>query len=383
MNTSNERFDSVVHLAAYWNYEIISSCWTSSRIHNVELTELMWEFARNTKAQRFVFASSLEAVDLFAFEGASSGTVYEGASSGTTIISEDSPPTDSKHHPYAWSKSESERFLRNQCLQNVSNRFLNASDRLREIASNQNQVKLGLRPGPAAAALCTVIRCPQNWVKSDFRKHFINNFRHETEWVVLLDTDEFIVPKQHATLTEFLRQFDAGPLRADEVSVNWRLFDDNDVAERAPGLLAVEAFTRAERAVDRHIKVFVRASAWTGYPDPHWCHLRQGSVRRDALGRVRGPGPWYPAGADCAHVIEIFHYFSRTQQDWRQKMNLPYDDILNRKRPQIERYTLRDPIPNSEAVRFGPAIRTWLSENWPESLCRPLSTTATAAAEST
>ena len=94
--SSQEQFDTVVHLAAYWSYEITPSCWQSAQRNNVDMTKSLWDFAKRTGAKRFVFASSLEAVNL------------QG------IISEATEPTQSRHHPYAWSKSASEQFFARQ-----------------------------------------------------------------------------------------------------------------------------------------------------------------------------------------------------------------------------------------------------------------------------
>jgi nucleoside-diphosphate-sugar epimerase len=92
---SVQPLDTVIHLAAYWSYQITPNCWLESTRNNTEATRTVFSYAKECGAKRFVFASSLEAVDL----------------DSNDVVDECTKPTESMHHPYAWSKSACEQFL--------------------------------------------------------------------------------------------------------------------------------------------------------------------------------------------------------------------------------------------------------------------------------
>lgn len=72
-----------------------------------------------------------------------------------------------------------------------------------------------------------------------YRK-ILNEKQNETLWLALIDTDEFLVPKQHPNLPSFLRDYE----QYGGVVINWQTFGTSDVEKVPKDRLMVEMLTK-------------------------------------------------------------------------------------------------------------------------------------------
>lgn len=76
--------------------------------------------------------------------------------------------------------------------------------------------------------------------------------RLDTRWLAILDLDEFIVPLQHHTITEFLRPLE----RFAVVEINWLIYGSGGAKTHEKGSI-MERFrhhSRPEHLLNRHVK---------------------------------------------------------------------------------------------------------------------------------
>jgi Glycosyltransferase family 92 len=88
-------------------------------------------------------------------------------------------------------------------------------------------------------------------------------YRHETRWLAVIDSDEFLVPAPTLKLVQILAGFEQYPA----VAVNWQLFGTSSVAKIPTDRLLLESLTmRAPRNYpdNQHVKVIIQPAFTTG-----------------------------------------------------------------------------------------------------------------------
>ena len=97
----------------------------------------------------------------------------------------------------------------------------------------------------------------------DMGNSVLARFRHETKWLAVIDSDEFLVPAPTLRLTQVLAMYE----QHAAVAINWQLFGTNNVQKISEGSLLLESLTkRAPRdyADNAHVKVIVQPAFTTG-----------------------------------------------------------------------------------------------------------------------
>jgi len=160
---------------------------------------------------------------------------------------------------------------------------------------------------------CTVLRAPGDAVQSRAYAHFCNHFRHETRWVAVFDVDEFVLPHAHGSLREFLQDYDD----CDGIGINWVLFGDGHHKSRPAGGV-IESYLYREAKQSGCIKSVVKSEKLVGFPDnPHFAALVAGSVYVDAH---RNPVTGAINESHTIDVIQLNHYFTKSEAEWKQKL---------------------------------------------------------------
>lgn len=157
----------------------------------------------------------------------------------------------------------------------------------------------------------TVIRCPGSARQVPAYNHFLYVYGHAFEWCAMLDVDEFLVLKKHATVADFLRRH----CPSGAVGVNWLLFGSAGHATRRQGPV-LRRFQLRGAAADRHVKSLVRVRDVRRFDNPHFPALRAGGVQRDTSGKEFS-GPANPEGP--TDVAVVHHYFTKSREEYAAK----------------------------------------------------------------
>jgi hypothetical protein len=135
------------------------------------------------------------------------------------------------------------------------------------------------------------------------RERGASNFR----WVGFIDVDEFILLRRHASLPEFLAEFD----QYGSVRISYHLFGHNGYYNNPPGTIT-GALTRRMLAPAKRYKSITKVAAINDIPSSHYCILKRGHATVDPNKR-RFNEEIYPGKTAVACVN---HYMCRSFKNW-------------------------------------------------------------------
>lgn len=140
----------------------------------------------------------------------------------------------------------------------------------------------------------------------------INRTQGIVKWLAIVDIDEYLVPKQHDTISEFLSTFDQEGIGG--VGINWQMFGTSFVPKIEDGQLMTEMLTL--KAVEDHhenvhIKSIVRPEYVVEPPHVHHFHYRDG-YRQVNENMEPFEGPRSPAIS--VNKMQINHYWTKDEE---------------------------------------------------------------------
>lgn len=140
----------------------------------------------------------------------------------------------------------------------------------------------------------------------------------QTEWILFVDADEFLVLHQHPTVNAFLQTFDARP-DVTAIGVNWRIFGDsgNETYDSRP---VVERFTKASApdfVVNRHLKSFSKVKALRNMVHMHACDTSGEMVHPS--GKSLSMKDWGLSDEIELDVAQVNHYYTKTVEEYQWK----------------------------------------------------------------
>ncbi len=131
-----------------------------------------------------------------------------------------------------------------------------------------------------------------------------NQVKDKVEWLVVVDTDEYLFPVQEQNLAHVLKNYDDYA----SLSVNWRLFGSNGVSRIAPKELLIEKLTKAAALGDNHVKTIVKPRYVKKFLNPHFPLLQFGYAQVTE-NKEYFFGPFSPN--QSLQFVRINHYWSR------------------------------------------------------------------------
>ncbi len=153
------------------------------------------------------------------------------------------------------------------------------------------------------------------WRKIQFGAYMdcIYHFGITTEWLAVIDIDEYLFCPTGEALPSFLKSYEI----YGGVCVNWVRFGTSNVEEIPPGYLMIELLTQcvSESHRDRRfVKSIVQPKYVTECVNAHHFHYSEGKYAvNSAQELVKGT----IAGRSCIEKIRINHYWTRTKKYFR------------------------------------------------------------------
>jgi len=154
-----------------------------------------------------------------------------------------------------------------------------------------------------------------------FRAYVDATVKCATDWIMILDADEFLNIRARTPVNAFLSGFEPD---VSCVAVNWRIFGSSGHRNYAPGLV-LERFTRAasaQAAVNRHVKCLFRPRCVTAVhmhaPTLAWGRavLASGAPLTMATHGLADELDWSAA--------QVNHYFDKSYEEylWKRRRGL-------------------------------------------------------------
>jgi hypothetical protein len=144
-------------------------------------------------------------------------------------------------------------------------------------------------------------------------------------WCAFFDADEFLVLKQHGDIKSFIRS--VSKPSTGSIAINWYMFGTNGHKTYEPQDV-VKRFTTRMPDVDQHVKSIVHTSRALQM-HVHAPDLRRGFITVDPNGLQITSGPFNKAGK--ADVAILHHYYTKSTEEFEQKVNRGRADVQNKK----------------------------------------------------
>ena len=142
--------------------------------------------------------------------------------------------------------------------------------------------------------------------------HFINKNYWNYDWAVFFDVDEFLVLKQHKTVSEFLNQY----CEFEAVGINWAIFGNNGLETTNGDFSVIKRFTKRKKNPYLAIKSIVRLSIprdkLPNFSNPHYINSEWVDTK---FQKNSGPSSKEPTD----DIAQINHYYCKTPQEFISK----------------------------------------------------------------
>lgn len=156
----------------------------------------------------------------------------------------------------------------------------------------------------------------QNSVYSDA----IFKYKHQTEWMAIIDLDEYIVPVEKDTIPEFLKDYE----KYCGVGINWVMFDSNghETMQDRNGGLITTSFTRVTKDYNtrenRHIKSILKPGEVISIINPHYAiyrnHKHTVSENVEKIDR-------FLSKYHSSNKIRINHYYTKSLEEYKKRIS--------------------------------------------------------------
>lgn len=156
-----------------------------------------------------------------------------------------------------------------------------------------------------------IVHLPKNlteWnkIQTTAYNETIKKIKNIAEWLIIVDTDEYLFPVQQRNLATVLKKFD----KYASVSVNWKMFGSSDVNRIPEDKLLIESLTKSDNVSDLHVKNIVKPRYVESISHPHYAKLKAGYAQvTENLEYFTGPF----SPTQNLNILRINHYWSR---DW-------------------------------------------------------------------
>lgn len=206
--------------------------------------------------------------------------------------------------------------------------------------------------------LVQVINWPGTGVQMEAYNNCVFNFKKTTKWLLVVDCDEFVVPKEKDTISEILVDYEKPGIGG--LGINWQIFGSNGYKNRPDGLV-VENYTQAmpkEHIESRHIKscVLMENVKSVAY-DPHSFLYKHGyACVSENYEPIIGP-----FSKHSSYKIGINHYCLKSLDEWKQnKILRPRADTIKYPGKTLEDFYRFDKDcteENKDIFRFIPTLK--------------------------
>ena len=171
---------------------------------------------------------------------------------------------------------------------------------------------------------CTIIDFPGRCQQMNAYNHCINNYGINIEWLIVVDGDEYIVPKIDNTLIEFLKKRE----NAHAIGINWVFFGTSFHNHKQSGFL-IDKYRHCDSKQDRHVKSIVRPKFIKSIDNPHFATMNDPDLFLDSKGNIITELAFN--SNETADIIQINHYTFKSLEECNQKHYRGNADSLNRR----------------------------------------------------
>jgi len=161
--------------------------------------------------------------------------------------------------------------------------------------------------------ICTIIEFPGKAQQINAYNHCIKNFGDKTKWLCIIDGDEYILPKKHMSLKEFLLEYD----NYHAIGINWVFFGTSFHEKKQVGFI-IDNYRYCSDKQDKHIKSIFKPKYIKYCYNQHYVELYDPLKYVDPKKNIIY-GPYN--NIENSNIIQINHYFTKSFEDLYEKHN--------------------------------------------------------------
>ena len=170
--------------------------------------------------------------------------------------------------------------------------------------------------------ICTIINFPGKAQQMGAYNHCIKNYGNKTEWLCIIDGDEYILPKKHMSLRDFLSEY----YNYHAIGINWVLYGTSFHEEKQEGFV-IDNYRYCSNKQDKHIKSIFKPNFVKYCYNQHYVELYDPIKYVDAKKNIIfGP---FNNNIGNIDIIQVNHYFSKSFEDLKEKCNRGKADNTN------------------------------------------------------
>jgi hypothetical protein len=194
--------------------------------------------------------------------------------------------------------------------------------------------------------------CYDYWSQCDVYKYMVDYLIGKTQWVAMIDLDEFILPKTCDDIREVLQEFE----EYDGLAINWSIFGSSGYVER-PKTQINHLLHRAEFDIFRngYVKSIIKPETVdiTKVNDTHWFpSIGNGTVNENY--ETITCQYFHPPSVD---KMRLNHYIIRCKDDYIERKSKGSRNFKGGSFPCDDQYykdhDLNDIFDDEISVRFG------------------------------
>jgi hypothetical protein len=156
-----------------------------------------------------------------------------------------------------------------------------------------------------------------NNVQVSFYNESLSKAKKESHWLACLDSDEFLVPVQHLSLIDFLKDYE----EFGGVVANWHMFGTSHIQRLDPSKLMIEQLIccgPTDIEINYHVKSIVQTKYVVEYKNPHFANYipnyTQVNTNKEPFVGALSPSV-------LLDQLKINHYWTRDEfYFWNQKV---------------------------------------------------------------
>jgi len=193
----------------------------------------------------------------------------------------------------------------------------------------------------------------------------IIRFRHHFQYLLQLDIDEFLFPKNHKTISEVLKSCNEDKI--SRIDVNWTNFGSNGHEAKPTGLV-IENFTKsAESIVNSTVKCIVNTkylSIQHMYSNVHRFSLRVSF--KDIITKFLYGYPYILKGKNANNLFQLNHYITKSKKEFLDKGGKFKNGWQTGKKTKELYYKLNsqfNQIENTAILKFLPQLTKSIKQN--------------------
>lgn len=173
---------------------------------------------------------------------------------------------------------------------------------------------------------CTIINAIGKNQKEVYDE-YLKNFKEESEWTAFIDTDEFIRPINNKSIIEFLKIFSEN---VDVITLKWLIYGANGL-RRKDNRKVRERFVKSVNTYPEYLpmtKCIVKNKN-VKHMEAHFPVLGYNKLNIVNEYGEKVLSPWDKNIS--SDLIAIDHYFTRSLEEWEEKINRGSCDPLSQR----------------------------------------------------